>query len=368
MFSLKIGENANEFEYSFCESEINLKENNIQLSQAFQDFLNNNNFINEEEKDLKENENMEYYHYYLLDKQENGNNILEKKEKLTFFKLNTNKEESKENKEPIYYSINAIINILSDDKFIKIRNKILSNKNFNFIPNEIEFSKEKKKYFGNDDKNLYILIENKKEDNKLKLKRGRKTNKINNIKEHSKMCPDNIIKKIKAKLFQYVIDSINNLLNKKENILLKLDYRFINRLNREQDLKYLKMTLKDLLSKDISPKYFPISGKDYNKNKIEYILKYEANDTIKFIFSITLADWLDIFTLKKTVRQIVEKYDCFEENIDYAKIKKSFIGIEQLLNKISDNNSEEYFTLFVFYIYNYERWFYIKHGRSRSPK
>ena len=274
----------------------------------------------------------------------------------------------KESEEPIYHSLDDILDILSDDKFINIRNKILSNKNTNLIPNEIEFSRDKKKNCGKDGKNIYILIKNKKEENQLKIKRGRKGNNINNNEEHSKMCPDNIIKKIKAKLFQYIIDSINNLVNKKENILLNLDYQFIDRLNREQDLKFLKMTLKELLSKDISPKYYPKAGKDYNKNEIEYILKYEADSTIKFVFNITFADWLDIFTLKKTVRQIIEKYNCLEQTIDCQIIERSFIDIKELLNKISDKNTEEYFVLFVFYLYNYERWFYIKHGRNRLPK
>ena len=366
MFAKNYEENKNEFEDCISQlSEIN------SFPPTLPDFIKykNINGINDEEEIDKENHQyMEDYHYYLLGKSENGNNILEKEDKMTSSKSNPIKEESKKNEEPIYYSIDNILDILSDDKFHKFRNILLTNKNSNHIPNEIELSKEKKQKTRNDNKKITILIKNQKEENQLKKKRGRKGNNINNSKEHGKMGPDNIIKKIKAKLFQYIIDSINNLVNKKENILLNLDYQFIDRLNREQDLKYLKMTLKELLSKDISPKYYPKAGKDYNKNKIEYILKYEADSTIEFVFNINFADWLDIFTLKKTVRQIVEKYNCLEQNIDCQKIERSFIDIEELLNKISDKNTEEYFALFVFYLYNYERWFYIKHGRNRLPK
>lgn len=354
MFYGLIDENENELLYNnnYLESVNNVKGNNFYFYETFQDFnKNNNTIINEEEND----------YFNLINNSEHDNF-----KKDTYYKSNLVKEESKENIEPNYYSINKIIDILSDDKFINIRNKILSKKNSNNIPKEKEFSKEKNKNFENDGVTFYILIKNKEEENNLKKKRGRKTNKIINIEQHGKMCPDNIIKKIKAKLFQYLIDSINNLINNSQNILLKLDYRFINRLNREQDLKYLKMPLKDLISNDISPRYFPKTNKDYNKKKIEYILKNEVNITIKFMFNITFGEWLDIFTLKKNVRQIAENYFYLEKDIDFEKIEKSFISLEELLNKISNNNSEEYFTLFVFYLYNYERWFYIKNGRNRQ--
>ena len=220
----------NELIYSnFCESEIDLKGNIPYFFQDLQDYFNKENCFNEEEEDLKENQNTEHY-YFLFKKSENKNNILEKEKNLIYFKSNKNKEESKENEVPIYYSINNISEILSYNKFQNIRTKILANKNLEIIPNEIEFSKEKKKKFRNEDKQFCILIKNKDEENKLKTKRGRKANNMNN-KEHGKMSPDNIIKKIKAKLFKYLIDSINNLINKKECILLKLDYRFIDKLN-----------------------------------------------------------------------------------------------------------------------------------------
>ena len=63
----------------------------------------------------------------------------------------------KESEEPIYHSLDDILDILSDDKFINIRNKILSNKNTNLIPNEIEFSRDKKKKCGNDGIKIYII-------------------------------------------------------------------------------------------------------------------------------------------------------------------------------------------------------------------
>ena len=140
----------------------------------------------------------------------------------------------------------------------------------------------------------------------LDNKRGRKTKEIKDIGIHNKMVPDNIIKKIKAKIFEYAIVFLNNILsnNKKEEKLFKLDYKYVNRLNREQDLQYLDMKLKELFSKDISPKYIIKNRhKDFNKRYISKILNNQSDNTILFVFNITFRDWLDLFTLKKNIKR-----------------------------------------------------------------
>ena len=366
MFEYGYYGNENELN-NYFENGSNFQENNINFLPNAQAFPKNFIIFNDDGKTVKENQNNYMLNnYYFINKLGTENNLLEKEEKSTFFKSKPDKEEIKVNEEPTYYSIHNILDLLDDDKFLNIRNKILSYKKYNNIPSEIEFSKKKKNNSENEEQNLCILIKKQKEENPLKTKRGRQKNNEMNTDEHDNMSPDNIIKKIKGKIFHYLIDFINNVINKKEYKLLKLDYTIINRLNREKDLEYLKMSLKDLSSKDISSKNFKGSKKDYNKKLIDYILKYEADITIQFMLNMTLGDWLDIYTLKKSVKQIVEKYDCLEQNIDCEKIEKSFIGIEILLNEICDKNAGEYFILFVFYLYNYERWFYIKNGRKRG--
>ena len=203
-------------------------------------------------------------------------------------------------------------------------------------------------------------------------KRGREAKNNNNKREtHDKRSPDNIIKKVKAAIFKYSLSFLNNILkeNLKKNVkLLKLDYRFVNKLQKEQDLNFLNMNLKDLFSKEISPKYK--YSKDYYKKIIEGILK-NGNDIILFTFKMTLRDWIDIFTLKKSVKDIINKYN--NNNIDFQdlieKIEQSLIGCDKMLNKIKgNNNDEDYMTLFIFYLYNYERWFCLKKCRKRNKK
>ena len=113
--------------------------------------------------------------------------------------------------------------------------------------------------------------------NYINKKRGRKitTNIINFI--HNNMSQKNKIKKIKSKIFNLVLNFINNLLylHFKERKLLKTDYSYVNKMNQKENLEYLDMSLRDILSFDISKKYkFKFKNqKDYNKKIIEQVEK-----------------------------------------------------------------------------------------------
>ena len=50
------------------------------------------------------------------------------------------------------------------------------------------------------------------------------------------------------------------------------------------------------------------------------------------------------------------------------KIEDNLIRVDALLKEIAKNNNDEYFSLFTFYLYNYELWFSSKHGRNRKQK
>ena len=81
----------------------------------------------------------------------------------------------------------------------------------------------------------------------------------------------------------------------------------------------------------------------------------------------TLRDWLDIFTLKKSVKDIINKYNnnhIDKENL-IKKIEQSLICVDKILNKIDDNIDEDYIARFIFCLYNYERWFHLKKSRKK---
>ena len=202
--------------------------------------------------------------------------------------------------------------------------------------------------------------------NYINKKRGRKitTNIINFI--HDNMSPDNIIKKIKSKIFNLVLNFINNLLylHFKERKLLKTDYSYVNKMNQKENLEYLDMSLRDILSFDISKKYkFKFKNqKDYNKKIIEQVEKLENTQTLTFALNLSLQDFMHIFCF-------IKKFEDFEkkENIDLAALKNSFTYCDSILKEIYDC-SDDYFAFFIFFIYNYKRWFSIKKKRNIIKK
>jgi hypothetical protein len=211
------------------------------------------------------------------------------------------------------------------------------------------------------------------DDKKEKNKRGRKPKNTSSIlKGHDKYSDDNMIKKIKSKLFEYSGRFLNKMLEKYnekgKNVLMQLDYKkYIDRLNREQDLKFLSMSLKELFSNDISFKCQlkeEEKVKDYNKKKIEEILQNENDNTVLFALSMTFNDWFDIFTFKTNIKDVMTKYNIDKNRgIDLLKIDTNLIKVDDLLRNKLKNNLDE-FSHFVFYLYNYERWFDKKIGRK----
>ena len=289
------------------------------------------------------------------------------------------------NNEPLLYSFDDILNIFKKEENEKKFNDIINKFNKEVVRRQMKFLEKKRQRFLYDEDYNYIyqliekgkpnenkIIENKQNNNK----KGRKKKGTENIGIHNKMVSDNIIKKIKSKIFEYSISFLNNILNNNhaKDKIFKIDYKFINRLNREQDLKFLDMRLKDLFSKEISPKYLTNNkrGVYHNKNYISKILKNQKDKTILFAFNITFRDWLELFTLKKNIYEIIIKYDYLEQDINYEKIKISLYDVNNLFKKIiSENKSDndnEYLSMFIFLLYNYERWFYNKKGRKTSNK
>ena len=302
------------------------------------------NHLNNSFSDIK---SINTYEEFNLWPTNNTSNItsynLTNKDELEKINIPTKTKTNEERGEPELYTSNNI-----SDIFNKEQNKDLFKENLK----QLEFSK-----YIEDDLNLTKqkrIISNKKikndEEKIKKKKRGRKPTKQKR-ETHDKRSPDNIIRKVK----KY-----------KKIKLLKLDYKFINRIKADQELKILNMSLKELFSNDISPKFKNKCPKDYNKEIIARILK-DADDIILFSFDMTLRDWLDIFTFKKSVKDIVNGYNKYKDCKNLIqKVEQSLIRFDKAIYKIDENNDKDYMALFVFCLYNYERWFYLKKCRKRD--
>ena len=96
----------------------------------------------------------------------------------------------------------------------------------------------------------------------------------------------------------------NNILKELNlNIVLKnMNNNIVKNINKKKEFELLEMPLKELLSKDISPKFTSLSA-DYNKRRIEQILKERRDNNIPmYIFNMTYREWIDIFTMKKSIK------------------------------------------------------------------
>ena len=198
------------------------------------------------------------------------------------------------------------------------------------------------------------------------------------------MSEDNIIKKIKAKLFNYIIIFFNRILqevNINDIKFLKLDCKYINNLNQIFELKLFASKLKDLLSMDISSKYSSKNNyeiKNNNKNIIEKIENKtlvknneseKIHDTWIFLLNLTYCDWLNLLTGKTIFDKLAGQNKVYEKSIDFKIIGNNFGGINEILSEfLKKQKDEQYFTSFVFHFFNYERWFMTRTARRRKNK
>ena len=306
-------------------------------------------------------------------------------EKNNIKKINNNifiKEEQIDNKFPVHYTFDKIKDIIQSLSIpSEVKNSIVLDYNLNKIDkvmsNNSFLGKKKRRKKGKIKFSDYKNSENQK---------GRKKQDDFSRRKHDRNAADNIIKKIKLKFIEYSLKFINNVLNSylnksklveynnflrqarkykddedKENLIKILDYKFIDKLKKETDLSLLEMPLKDLFSKNISPKYTTLQP-DSNKKIIEKIVKEEKdNVNIIFALNLTFEEWIDIFTYKKKLSSI--------QNFDEEKMKglnDQFYMVDHLIIEMYDKKYDHnYLSYFLSYVYNYKRWFILKKGRNR---
>ena len=191
--------------------------------------------------------------------------------------------------------------------------------------------------------------------NILKRNQNNVLTKINKHK-HDKYSTDNIIKKIKVHLIKILIKYVNiEFISKvyKKFKLKILDYKFSSNINKEENLKCLDMTIKELLSLEITKKFITKSAK-INEYMIKKMLRKEKNnEKVQYVFNLKFKEWIDIFTMKR------------EGNI-IIKIDGLDLLLNKILNKQKDGGIDEvYFVNFVYHLYNFENWFLCKQEKKR---
>ena len=341
-------------------------------------------------RDSYNNENYELEDF-IFDKQESlmdlfktksFNDLYNKRETLN--KQQAEKEKySDEEITPEYFSLKKIKDLIIQksplETFKELDDTILLDTNLENVESNIN--------------DQILLGKKRKKKEKLKLNSNKEADiaiiekKFITLKKHDKYCGDNIIKKIKFKLLEAFLKYVNKVINetfdkeklmeynkilrpfnikkeKCEDILKIIDYRYIDKLNKKRDLSLLHMPFKEIFSKNISPKYLKLR-QDSNKLIIEKLLKEEKeNSDITFVLNIKFKDWIDIFTYKKEFDSLI---NLKEERID--NLVQYFEYADKLIYDIYRiNQNDNYLLYFLIHLFNYERWFCLKRGRTRMRK
>ena len=259
---------------------------------------------------------------------------------------------------PKYYIFDEIKQIFSynniGSKFIDIIDQHKDEPTLKEAEKDIQFIHKKRKVYN---------YENKPNEKFVKFKSGRKKKGDLTERKHGKMATDNIIKKIKAKFIDLLIKFVNNIISNvnimkregKIKLMKKVNYKkYIDNIDRKHNLNILQEPIKDILSYEISSKFSKYPS-NWNAKIIDSMLENnEDYNNIKYIFNLKLNEWIDILLLKNK-----GQYD--ETKKQYLKYLPK---LNTLLEDILEKNDEYYLSKFIFYLYNYENWFYNKVGRK----
>ena len=218
-------------------------------------------------------------------------------------------------------------------------------------------------YNENDDsassKDVNIIIELPKHKSNLfkinnKKKVGRKATSSTIRREHTKFSHDNILRKIKVKVFNKIIKYINSIIkkyNKEHNIgmLLPIAGKIHQNNGIDFNKKLLNSKLKDIfLEYEINGK-FTLFKKSYNADIIKTI--YEKN--IEELINILEMTFLEIFIIFRSDKELNK----------FEGLEKLDITVKEIQKK---ENDIDYICKFIDVVNNFEKYYLNKDGRKKE--
>lgn len=216
------------------------------------------------------------------------------------------------------------------------------------------------------DKINIIQINDMQNENKGKKLLGRKCKNSDEIGQHNKFSDDNLSRRAKHILLNYIYIFINNLivkvynnnnnnLNEKNNFqLLKTDYKQVIKNKVDYNLNFLNKKLKDIFSDNVSTKYRKYSLQ-YNKKIIEQLLneKDEAKKNLfEKIFNLTFFDCLKYFRGEIEIEEL-----------------EGLVKLDEACEKFKkEKDYENYIPIFKTFIFNFEKIIKNKKVRNKGKK
>ena len=187
--------------------------------------------------------------------------------------------------------------------------------------------------------------ENNNDNENGKKKRGRRSSDKTYSEEadHTKFKEDNIIRKIKTYTFKYILNALNNSLEKTMNRFYPLDKDLNENIKKDFNMELLDRTIKDIYDNSELNKRFK-NPKFSNKFLIKKI--FDEKVEIKTI-NILNMKYIDILNY---IRE--NDMDNFLETIKEKEKKKQ------------EKNIDSYMKIIKRMLFGYESWFYNKFGRN----
>ena len=213
---------------------------------------------------------------------------------------------------------------------------------------------------------------NNKEKNDKPFKIVKINKKIGRIKKnsiimgkHNRLSEDNIIRKIKARFHEKLRLYINNEYDKfvkknnpntknKMNWLKKINPKISRKIKKEENLKWFNSKINEILSTNISTRYFSRSP-DSNKKKIDRIISLnKANKIIEILNSS-----IELIFDKYINNEKIEGFKTLDDDINELRIQMKKSGQESI---------EEYLDKYKYIAKNMKRIFILKNSRNISSK
>ena len=170
--------------------------------------------------------------------------------------------------------------------------------------------------------------------------------------KHTKMSDDNIIRKIKTSIFDYILKKLNNSIKFKSGKFRSLNKEWKERLKKKEQMVLLNKTIFEIYT---ITKMNKVGEKKGNNEKlIEKIYEEKKELETISILSKTFQDILNEVREEKTL-------DSFLEKIKEKEIKNE----KKYKNKIKDDfDIELYMDKIRKLLFEYEEWFQKKKGRN----
>ena len=199
---------------------------------------------------------------------------------------------------------------------------------------------------------------------KTKTENTQNAEKKNDNKDakHTKLSEDNIMRKIKTRLVDDSLQSLNNSIKNNSGKFLKLTPKINVNLKRDTELKFLDRTIEDIYANTELNKR-KMNNKDHNKKLIEKIFKEKIETETIEILNMKFRVFLKEIR-EKHIEDFLNKIKTKEIKNEKKKENESEIYIEENIGEDSDN--EAYMHEVRRLIFIYENCFTDKKGRKKK--